>query len=159
LRLAAAGEKCVKKIGERIFVPEKIAHLVRGHGAIAALSAATCAEVRVPLTRVESGAAGSSGPLRLLVHLPIRSQLVVLLALLRISDDLVGLVDFLEAAFRRFVPGIDVRMVFARHLPEGLLHLLGAGGFGNAESCVVILEVHRVSRSGPLARIPPNSLR
>ena len=150
LRLAAAGEKCVEEIGERIFVAEEVAHFFRRHGAIAALSAPSAAEVGVPLAGIESSGAGSAAAaLRLLVHLPVRAELVVFLALLGVADDLVRLVDFLEAAFGGFVPGIDVGMILARHLSEGLLHLFGGGGFGNAERCVIVLEVHRVSPQAP----------
>ena len=54
----------------------------------------------------------------------------------------------LNRDFGGFVAGIDVGVVLARHFPEGLLDLLGAGGFGYAERRVVVLEFHRV---GPQA--------
>ena len=91
----ATGEKSVEEIGEGIFVAKKVAHFLGRHRPICALTAAWgTAEMRVPLTRIEAGASASL--LRLLVHLPVRSQLVVLLPLVRIAHDFVRFVDFFE---------------------------------------------------------------
>ena len=106
LRLAAAREERMKEIGERILVAEQIAHLLRRHRAIAALAApaAAAAEIRVPLGRDRIRPPGTAaGALRLLVHLPVRAQLVVFLALVGIADDLVRFVDLLEPRFGRLV--------------------------------------------------------
>jgi hypothetical protein len=80
--------------------------------------------------------------LRLLVRFPVGAQLVVLLALDRIAEHLVGLVDLLEFCFRRLVTRIHVRVMLARQLAERLLHLLVGGRLGDAERCVVVLELH-----------------
>ena len=75
---------------------EHLVHFFLGHRAAAALAAA---EIDVPaaLAGIESGAALRA---RLLVLPPVGAELVVLLALLGIAEDLVGLVDLLEASPR-----------------------------------------------------------
>src|SRR6188508_704937 len=62
--------------------------------------------------------------------------------LLRIAQDLVGLVDFLEPGLGAFVTGIHIRVVLARELPEGLLDLLVRRRLRDAKRGVVVLEVH-----------------
>jgi hypothetical protein len=52
----------------------------------------------------------------LLVHAPVRAELVVLLPLLGIAEHFVGFVDFLEARFRGLVAWIDVGMELAGQL-------------------------------------------
>jgi hypothetical protein len=74
--------------------------------------------------------------------LPLRTDGVVALALLGIGEDLVGLVDLLEALLRlRFL--VDVRVVLARELAVGLLDLLGARILRDAECLVVVLVLDR----------------
>ena len=92
---------------------------------------------RRPIRRPASRRAG------LLVHPPVRSQLVVFLPLVGIAEHFVGLVDLLEFRFGRLVAGIDVGMVLPRQLPERLLDLLLGRGLGDAERRVVVLEIHR----------------
>src|SRR5262249_54894990 len=48
--------------------------------------------------------------------LPVRAELVIALALLRIGEDLIGLPDVFEFLLRGFVPRVDVRMILARQL-------------------------------------------
>ena len=134
----------MEEIGEGILVAEQIAHLLGGHRAIAALSAAGAA-AKTPLARIESTRRGAaSRALRLLVHLPVRSELIVFLALLAIADDFVGFVDLLELRFGGFVAGVDVGMVLARQLAEGLLDFLLTRIFCDAKRGVVVFEIHRV---------------
>src|SRR5690606_6077413 len=72
-----------------------------------------------------------------------RAQLVVGLALGRVAQGLVGLVDGLELLL-----GVgflaDVRMVLARQAPVGALDLGFAGARFDAEDVVVVLELHGV---------------
>ena len=72
---------------------------------------------------------------------PVRSQLVVFLPLLRIAQDLVGFVDLFEFFFRRLLIFRDVRMMLARQLSERLLNLVGARRFRNAERLIIISEL------------------
>jgi hypothetical protein len=127
LRLAAAREERMEKVGEGIFVAEQVAHFFGRHSAVVTLSGAgrsAPTEHVSPLTRIESRRTGTAPrALRLLVHLPVRSQLVVFPALVGVADHLVGFVDFLEFRLCGLVAGIHVGVVFARKLPEGLLHL------------------------------------
>src|SRR5690606_30724665 len=84
-----------------------------------------------------------------------RAQLVVGLALGRIAQRLVGLVDLLEALLGvRFLA--DVGMVFARQPAIGGLDLGLAGARLDAEDRVVVLELHGTPvpcrNAGPLSQ-------
>ena len=71
---------------------------------------------------------------------PVCSQLIILSPFLRVAEDFVGLVDFLELCFgRRFVFG-NVRVILAGELAECLLDFLAAGVSSHAEDVVVVLE-------------------
>src|SRR5205814_4083551 len=72
------------------------------------------------------------------VPLPIGPDRVVPLALLGIAEDLVGLIDLLEALLGLRLL-VDVRVVLARQLPVGLLDVDGRGVLGNAKGLVVVL--------------------
>src|SRR6185312_16283571 len=85
--------------------------------------------------------------LRLFVHPPVGAELVVLAALLRIAQDLVGLVDLLEASLGRFVAGVHIRMMLAGELPVRLLQFLVRRRLRHSECLVVILEFHRFALS------------
>src|SRR5262249_4211346 len=146
----AAAEEGLKEVGERVVAPEHLVHLFLGHRAVAAFAGTAAAEVDVPpatteLARIEPAAAGAGA--RLLVGAPVRAQLVVLLPLRRITEHLVGLVDLLEAGLGCLVAGIDIRVVLARQLAEGLLDLFLARGLRHAERRVVILEFHQSNPS------------
>jgi hypothetical protein len=90
--------------------------------------------------RFEAWTTGGAG---LLVHPPVRAQLVVLLPLVRIAQDFVRLVDLLELALRRLVARINVRVILARELPVRLLDFFPGRRFGDAERGVVVPEFHR----------------
>src|SRR5439155_14168207 len=141
LRARATPEKRVEEIRERIGVAEPLLHFFFAHGAEPA------AEGDIP--RAPRLAAARRGPARgsLFVHPPVRAELVVLLPLLGIAEHLVGLVDLLEPGLGRLVARIDVRVVFARQFPVRLLELLLRRGFRYAEGGVVVLEIHRQSKS------------
>jgi len=64
--------------------------------------------------------------------------LVIVCPLLRIGQDLVGLVDLFELFFGRFISGIFVRMVLVREPAIGALQLRVSGVPVNAEKSVVI---------------------
>src|ERR1700688_2496502 len=75
-------------------------------------------------------AAGRSAPSVAAPHLlfggaalPVRAELVVFLALGRITEDLIGLVDLLEASLGFLVVGIDVGMIFAGKFAVGRFDL------------------------------------
>src|SRR5262249_93994 len=150
-RRAGASEERLEEIGERVVVAEHLVHLFRRHRPVAALAAGpAAAEMGVPpaaaeLTRIEAGAAGARA--RLFVGAPVGAQLVVLLALGRIAEDFVRLVDLLELGLGRLVAGIHVRMVLARELPEGLFDLFLACRLRDAERGVIILEIHESNPS------------
>ena len=59
----------------------------------------------------------------------------------RVRENLVGLRDLLEAFFGLFVPGVEVRVVFAGQPPVGLLDLFLAGVPGNSQDFVIIFHV------------------
>ena len=65
---------------------------------------------------------------------------VVALALVGVGEDLVGLVDLLEARLGLRVALVDVGVVLARQLAVGGLDLLGRGGLRHPEDLVVVLE-------------------
>src|SRR5256886_8739638 len=83
-----------------------------------------------PATRLTAHARG--------VALPIRTHGVVALALGGIAEDLVGLVDLLEAALRLRLL-VDVRVVLARELAIRPLDVLGGGVLSHPEDLVVVL--------------------
>src|SRR5205807_703704 len=94
-------------------------------------------ELRPGLEWVGTGAAGA---LPLLVFLPARTELVVLLSLVGITQDLVGLVDLLEPLLRLLVALVDVGVMLARQLAKGAVNLLGGGRSGHTQRRVVVLE-------------------
>jgi hypothetical protein len=80
----------------------------------------------------------------LVALLPVFAEPVVLRALLRIAQDVVGLSDFLEAGL-----GVGllahVGVVLAREPAVGALDLLRAGGARHAHDLVVVPEFHAAS--------------
>ena len=104
--------------------------LVARAGAIAAEAAGETAATR----RRTEPAAGL---------LPIRAEFVVFFALLRIAEDLVGLVDLFEFFLGRFFVLGQIGMVLAGQLAEGLLDFVSGGRFGHADRLVVVAEFHR----------------
>ena len=65
---------------------------------------------------------------------------VVSLALLRVGQDVVGLLDLLEALLGRLVTGVAVGVVLARELPVGLLDLVRRGLLVDPEDLVRVLD-------------------
>ena len=78
--------------------------------------------------------------------LPIRSKLVIVLALVRVGEDFVGLLDFLELVLSSLVVGVDVGVILSRKLPVRLLDLVRARGSSDSERFVIILKLkgHRL---------------
>src|SRR5438034_8636394 len=75
--LFTAREKRAEEIGEGVFVPEQVAHLFSGHGAVAGTlpaASAAPAEIDGPAAGVEprSAAGCAARTLGLLVHPPVR---------------------------------------------------------------------------------------
>jgi hypothetical protein len=142
---AATAKERVEEVRERILISEEIPHFLFGHRAI------TAGTTHVDVPGASLGAGGvavrRTWPLlplltRLLVHLPVGAELVVLLSLLAVSQDLVRFVDLLELGLGGLVPGIHVWMVLAGELPERLLQLLVRRVLGDAERLVIVLEFH-----------------
>src|SRR5258705_8704733 len=78
-------------------------------------------------------------------RIPISAQLIVLLALGRVAEDLVGLVDLLEFFFRLlFVLG-NVGMELARELAEGFFDVGLARVARHSEAFIVIFVLNRHS--------------
>src|SRR5262249_38845852 len=151
----SAAKEGLEEIRERVVAPEHLVHFFLGHRPVAALAAGSAAEVHVEsaeLTGIEAGAARRGASL--LVGAPVRAQFVVFLALRRIAEDLVGLVDLLEAGLGRLVAWVHVGMVLARQLAERLLDLFFARGLRDAERGVVVFEVHQ---SNPSMRLSSSS--
>ncbi len=69
----------------------------------------------------------------------IEAVLIVYLALLRIAQDVVGFLDFLEPLFGGFIAGIQVGMILARQLAIRLANLVFFGVARHAEGFVVIV--------------------
>ena len=93
------------------------AELVADVAGLAGL-AARPAKAREPGERIAAGP--RTGPAE---RLPVRPERVVLLALVRVAEHRVGLVDVLESAVRRGVTGLGVGMVLPCQLPVRLLDL------------------------------------
>ena len=74
---------------------------------------------------------------------PIRAELVILPPLVRIAENFVGFVDFLELVFRpRLIFG-DIGVILARQGPESILDFRFARIRSYAENVVVVLECKR----------------
>src|SRR4029453_17136885 len=133
-------------------VTEHLPHFLFGHGAEAA--SGTAPHVDAPTTSLRSATRARSGT-GLLVHPPVRAELIVLFPLLRVAQNFVRLVDVLELGFRRLVVRVDVRMVLARDLSDRLLDFLVRCRFGHAKRGVVVLEFH--GQSKPSMRLSSSS--
>src|SRR4029077_16913858 len=74
--------------------------------------------------------------------LPVRSEFVVLLALGRIAEDLVGLVDLLEAGLGLLVVGIEVGMMLAGEFAVGRFDFGIRSAAFDAQGFVVVAKFH-----------------
>src|SRR5581483_11979027 len=123
---AAAAEERLEEIGE---VPETFS-VERAAGTGLA-----------PVDPVESTAVPGAAR-SVLIAGPVRADLVVPAALLGIGEDLVGLVDLLEAPLG-LRSSVDVRVVLPGQLPVRPLDLLGRRVLRDAEDLVVVLVLDR----------------
>src|SRR5207249_4957017 len=82
---------------------------------------------------------GASAPTRARVR-AIASQLIVSLALVRIAQHIVRLVDLLEALRRLSVVGIAIGMVLLGEPAERLLDLVHRRGLGDPQDLVIVLR-------------------
>ena len=73
--------------------------------------------------------------------LPVRSVLVVFSALLRIAQDLVGLVDLLELFLSRLLVLCQVGVMLSGKFAEGAFDLVSRGCLGDAQGLVVLAEL------------------
>src|SRR5208282_2443274 len=69
----------------------------------------------------------------------VEAELVIHLALLRVRKDFVGFLNLLELFLRRFVAGIQVRVILAGELSVSLADFLERRLARNAEQLVIIL--------------------
>ena len=75
--------------------------------------------------------------------IPIRTELIVFLALLRIAQDFVSLVDLFKLFFGcRFVFS-DIRMIFPRQLSKGAANFVIGRCFRNTQRFVIISKLNR----------------
>src|SRR5207249_3409448 len=87
----------------------------------------------------------------------IAPQLVVLLPLVRVAQDVVRLVDLLEAVGGLRIVGIAIGMVLLREAAKRLLDLVGGRRLGHAEDLVIVsLRSHLlpVPAPPPLISLP-----
>jgi hypothetical protein len=98
-----------------MLIAEQAAHLLLGHGPEAAFAAA-----HVDRPGAVGERAGPALLLRLLVLPPVGAELVVLAALVRVAEHLVGLVDGLEARLG-LVARVDVRVRLPRQFAHACL--------------------------------------
>ncbi len=89
----------------------------------------------------------------LLVAIPVGAQVVVFLALFRVGQDLVGLVDLFEAFLGLLVVRVDVGVVFARQASIGALDLLVRRALVYAQDFVVISILHACLSSQPSRKL------
>ena len=91
-----------------------------------------------PLVPVETtGIAAHALPL-----LPIGPQLIVFAPFLRVSQNLVSLVDLFEALLGPFVARVNVRVIFAGQTAIGFLDLLLAGVPIYPQNLVIVSVFH-----------------
>src|SRR5690606_13082001 len=91
-----------------------------------------------------------------LVALPVLTESIVHLALVRIGQHLVGLVEILEALFGPGIVAIDVRVHFLGTLAECGLDRLFVRVACHTEYLIVVLEIHSTLLShSSLPRISP----
>jgi hypothetical protein len=107
-----------------------------------------------PLREVRPGVGIDVGGLGLLVALPVGPEAIVQLALLGVAQDLVRLVDLLEARLGLGVAGVDVGVVLARELAERGADRLLARLAPHAQYPVVVPEVHPRPPPGRRAGAP-----
>ena len=122
------------------------AHLSEEVFKSAATATATEELAQVDATGVESSGlaegVSTSGHL-----LELRAKLVIQLSFLGIAEHIVGGLDLLKPLGRLFLfsvvfVGVQVRVVFPRLLPVGLLDFLAGCVFGNPQELVVIFFGH-----------------
>src|SRR5882762_6581400 len=126
-------EDRAEDVAEASLVSEQVLHLLGRDRAVLRARAGVRAE-----------SAGAPTPARLrprrLRGRPIRSELVVELALLGIVQHVMRLGDFLEASFGLLVARVQVGMVLARELAEGGRDLLLARRAWHAKHLVIVLH-------------------
>ena len=87
---------------------------------------------------------------------PPRPQLVIRLALGRITQGLVGLIDRLEAFFGAFFLA-DIGVIFSGQTPVGRLDLRLACAGLNPQCLVIVLEFHHCSVRRPRDEVTPST--
>ena len=146
-----AGEEHPEEVGEAgITGAARRPELVPGAASLAAgrSRAAPCPEAAeagerpTGRERVRTAATAGAGTL---VLIPVGAEQVVLLALVRVREDGVCLVDVLEPLLGGLVAGVPIGVMGTRELPERLLDVGLAGRPGHPEDLVVVAVLHRQS--------------
>jgi hypothetical protein len=129
---ASSSTKAAKKVTEDIAkvsrLGAEVSEIVNG---IAAL-----------LGEVTEGTALPSRLSKLIAILPVLTELVIFLALLRIGKDLIGSIHLLEPGLGRLITGVNIRVMLAGQLSIGLLYLLLSSLSADTEKLIVILSRH-----------------
>src|SRR6202041_129479 len=100
---------------------------------------ATAGEATRKIARARLPAAASVGVRRSGIDVVgIKAKLIVNLPFFRIAEDVVRLGEGLELFFRRFVAGINVRMILARKFAESLPNVVGRGRLLYSKNAVII---------------------
>ena len=146
LRLMLASEPLAEDVLEIRRVAGAGAAGPRGTAARAARPGRACevrevesAEAHV---RTGSGTAWASRTARRHSVFRIEAVLIVHLFLLRLAQNVVGFLDFLEAVLGGLVAGIQVRMMFAREFAVGLADLIRTRGALHSEGLIVVVLRH-----------------
>jgi hypothetical protein len=74
--------------------------------------------------------------------LPVGTEGIVCLSLLRVAEDRVGLVYLLEALLGILIVRVNIGMMFARELAISLFDLLFARALIDAKNLVVVFIIH-----------------
>src|SRR5262249_55957909 len=130
--VAEAAAACRTTFGE-IEAAEVKGNVLRGGAAAPAWCAAKS-------TSAKAAAAGVGLGRRGIDVVGVVAELVVYLPLFGIAQNVIGLGDFFELLLRLLVARIDVRMILARKLAEGLANVFRRGGLLHPEGAVIIFS-------------------
>ena len=103
--------------------------------------ARTTAEIKATKIEIHSGLTRALPSSRIAARrqvVAVEAILVVHLPLLRVREDVVGFLDFLEFFFGSFIAGIQVRVILARQLAERRANILQAGLARHSQHFVII---------------------
>ena len=94
-----------------------------------------------PNSLLSGSSSGSTGlRARLPACFPVGTQLIVLLATVRMAQDLIGFVDFLEFLLRHLLVFGDIGVILPRQRAESLLDFLVRGLGRHSQDPIIVLE-------------------